>query len=167
MQTTREGKRFIIASFLVAFAALNTGNNLIYLILSLMLSFVLLSALLLRINLSRLSLKISISTPVFAGDIIASQIIISNYKKLLPSYSVSVLSPAVISPVYCPFISPRSSVTETLKLRFKKRGLYRFGDFLAVSGFPFILFKKSDSMPVSGELLVYPALRDVDSIVEA
>jgi uncharacterized protein (DUF58 family) len=166
MKTTREGKRFIIASLLIAFAALNTGNNLVYLILSLMLSFIFLSALLLRINLSRLSLKVGVNTPVFAGDTASSRIMIHNDKRLLPGYSVSVRSPVAISPVYFPFIPAGSTATGDLKLRFKRRGLYRFEDFSATSGFPFILFSRRGSIHTRGELLVYPELRDVDDFVE-
>jgi hypothetical protein len=66
MKTTPEGKRFLLATFLITVAAVNTGNNLIYLILSLMLSFILLSIVLLKINLSGLSLEVSINPPVFA-----------------------------------------------------------------------------------------------------
>ena len=68
MKFTREGKRFFLATALIAVAAVNTGNNLIYLILSLMLSFTTLSYIILRINLSSLLLEVSFSGPVFAGE---------------------------------------------------------------------------------------------------
>jgi hypothetical protein len=43
IQFTKEGKRFLIAVVLMGFASLNTGNNLIYLLLSMMLSITLIS----------------------------------------------------------------------------------------------------------------------------
>jgi len=42
----REGRRFLIAVVLIGFASFNTGNNLIYLIFSLMFSISLISFLL-------------------------------------------------------------------------------------------------------------------------
>ena len=58
MKITREGKRFILTTVLIGVAALNTGNNLIYLIFSLMLSFIALAIVLLRINLSGITLEV-------------------------------------------------------------------------------------------------------------
>lgn len=166
MKTTREGKRFIVASFLIAFAALNTGNNLIYLILSLMLAIILLSATLLASNLSGLSLKVAVSGPVYAGEEVPSRIEILNSKPLLPTYSVSVWSPVVTSPVYFLFIPAGSGATSDSRLRFLKRGLYRFGDVAVTSGFPFILFIGSRPIGASGEVIVYPALPDIDNVME-
>jgi len=68
METTREGRRFILAACLIGLAAFNTGNNLIYLIFSLMLSLAALSLLTLRINLSGISARVYLGHPVFAGD---------------------------------------------------------------------------------------------------
>ena len=83
MKITREGKRFILATGLIAVAAVNTGNNLIYLIFSLMLSFILLAVMLLRMNLSRISLEVSIDHPVFASEQTYASFTIKNSKKLI------------------------------------------------------------------------------------
>ena len=49
-----------------------------------------------------------------------------------------------------------------IKMTFQRRGLYSYGDFFVQSGFPFILFEKSMQAKVAGEVLVYPALMDVE-----
>jgi uncharacterized protein (DUF58 family) len=166
MMATREGKRFIVASFLIAFAALNTGNNLIYLILSLMLAIMLLSAMLLRSNLSGLSMKVAVTGPAYAGEEVPARIELRNGKPLLPTYSVSVGSPALTGPVYFLSIPAGGAVTADSRLRFLKRGLYRFTDFSLRSGFPFILFIRNRPIEVLGEVIVYPALRDIDNLME-
>lgn len=165
MKITREGKRFIIAVVLIAVAAVNTGNNLIYLIFSLMLSFILLAVMLLRMNLSRISLKVSIDHPVFAGEQTYASFTIKNGKKLLPAYSIRVSASGVAHPVYCAYLAPKHSVKKEMKITFKKRGLYSYGKFFLQSGFPFILFEKSLPVKVSGEVLVYPALMDVEQFM--
>lgn len=165
VKITREGKRFILAAILIAVAAVNTGNNLIYLILSLMLSFVLLSIMLLRTNLSGISLGVSLDHPVFAGEQTSALFTIENRKKLIPAYSVHIISPGVSSPVYVVFIAQQDLVQRQVRMSFAKRGLYSYGDFTVRSGFPFILFEKSATVHVSGEVLVYPALMDVERLV--
>ena len=165
MKITREGKRFILAAVLIAVAAVNTGNNLIYLILSLMLSFVLLSIMVLRTNLSGISLGISLDQPVFAGEQTTALFTIENRKKLIPAYSVHITAAGVSSPLYVVFIAQQNSVQKQVRMTFAKRGLYSYGDFTVRSGFPFILFEKSSTMKVSGEVLVYPALMEVERLV--
>lgn len=165
MKITREGKRFILATVLIAVAAVNTGNNLIYLIFSLMLSFILLAVMLLRRNLSRISLEVSIDHPVFAGEQTYASFTIKNNRKLIPAYSIRVTASGAAHPVYCAYIASKDSVKKEIKITFKKRGLYSYGKFFVQSGFPFILFEKSKSVKVSGEVLVYPALMDVEQLM--
>lgn len=165
MKITREGKRFILATVLIAVAAVNTGNNLIYLIFSLMLSMILLAVVLLRMNLSRISLEVSIDHPVFAGEQTYASFTIKNSKKLIPAYSVRVTASGATDPVYCAYIAPKDSVKKEIKITFKKRGLYSYGKFFVQSGFPFILFEKSTAVKVSGEVLVYPALMEVEQFM--
>jgi len=164
MKATREGKRFILATLLIAVAAVNTGNNLIYLILSLMLSFMVLSVLLLRINLSGLSLEVSAGRPVFAGEEAPLSLTIRNSRRRLPVYSIHISAPGAERPVYCPVIPPGLTKKEMV-IRFQRRGLYRHESFVVSSGFPFILFSMARALKVSGEMVVYPALVDVEGIL--
>lgn len=165
MKITREGKRFMLATVLIAVAAVNTGNNLLYLIFSLMLAFILLAVVLLRMNLSRISLAASIDHPVFAGEQTYVSFTIKNSKKLIPAYSIRVTASGAAHPIYCAYIAPKGSVKKEIKITFLKRGLYSYGEFFAQSGFPFILFEKSTAVKVSGEVLVYPALMDIEQVM--
>jgi uncharacterized protein (DUF58 family) len=165
MKITREGKRFILAAVLIGIAAVNTGNNLIYLIFSLMLSFILLAVALLLTNLYGISLEVSLNHPVFAGEQSRVLFTIRNKKQRIPAYSIHITAPGVSSPVYCTFVPPKGFVREELKITFSKRGMYSLGDFFIRSGFPFILFEKSMAVKVSGEALVYPALIEVEQVV--
>ncbi|MBI5074561.1 MAG: DUF58 domain-containing protein [Nitrospirae bacterium] len=165
MKLTREGKRFLLAAVLIAVAAINTGNNLIYLILSLMLSFIALSYLILRLNLAKLVLEVSIEGPVFAEEQVRIELRMHNNKKV-PVYSVIITAEDAVAPVYCAQISGHGVFREKMVLVFRKRGLYGHRDFLVQSGFPFILFRKSMSVNVSGQVLVYPKLRDVREMQE-
>ncbi len=163
---TREGKRFLIASSLIAVAAFNTGNNLIYLIFSLMLSFLVLSVLLARINLSGLSLDVGGGRTVFAGEETSLTLLLKNDKSLLPSYSVKCRVNGSPVPAYYDIIHALKDADRDVKITFKKRGLYRRADFRIESGFPFILLNAKKNIDASGSLLVYPALRNVSANVD-
>lgn len=160
MKLTREGRRFLLAALLIAVAALNTGNNLIYLILSLMLSFVVISYLILRLNLAGLVLNVSVAGPVFAEEQVPIELLVYNNKKI-PVYSVIITASDSATQVYCGHIAGHGVLRSSMLMVFRKRGLYGYGNFVVQSGFPFILFRKSISVPVSGQVLVYPKLFDV------
>ncbi|NJD55655.1 MAG: DUF58 domain-containing protein [Nitrospirae bacterium] len=164
MRLTREGKRFFLATALIAVAAVNTGNNLIYLILSLMLSFTTLSYVILRVNLSSLLLEVSFGGPVFAGEPARAELIIRN-RKGIPAYSLNIQAEDAVEKLYCTYVPPAGVVREEMNLIFRKRGLYGYRDFSVLSGFPFILFQKTIAVAVSGNVLVYPRIIDVDELV--
>jgi uncharacterized protein (DUF58 family) len=161
MVVSREGKRFAIASFLIALAALNSGNNLIYLVFSLMMSLIILSVVLTRVNLSGLSLEITGMPAVFAGEETSMTLLIRNDKGLVPSYSVKCSLSRSPARAYYRMIPALRAVEKDVRITFRRRGLYQYGDFNVSSGFPFILLSAGRLIKVSGSVLVYPALRDI------
>jgi len=165
MKLTREGKRFLLAAALITVAAVNTGNNLIYLILSLMLSFLVLSYLILRLNLEGLILEVSVAGPVFAGERTVVELVVHNNKKF-PLYSVIIAAPDAAEPIYCAQISGHKTLRDRMMMLFRKRGQFGYKDFVVQSGFPFILFRKSITVHVSGQVLVYPKLLDIRQMIE-
>lgn len=166
MGVTWEGKRFLVASSLIAVAAINTGNNLIYLILSLMFSFLVLSVVLARINLSGLSLDIGGGPTVFAGEETSMTLLLKNGKSLVPSYSVKCSVSGSSVPSYYEIIPALKGVESNVRITFPRRGLYHYGAFSIASGFPFVLLNAVMNIGVSGSVLVYPGLRDVSADTE-
>jgi uncharacterized protein (DUF58 family) len=165
MTATREGKRFVLVTVLIAVAALNTGNNLIYLILALMLSLVCLSLVILTTMFSKLSLDAVSDSPVFAGEEASFSLTVRNGKRCIPSYSLSLLSEGMSTGAYFSLIPALGETVEEVKILFRRRGLYGKRSFTMRSEFPFILFAAERTMDVAREVLVYPALRDVEDIV--
>jgi uncharacterized protein (DUF58 family) len=164
MKTTREGRRFVLAAFLIAVAAVNTGNNLIYLILALMCSVTVLSVVLLKINLHGLAVEVSFDGPVFAKEPAYASVVIRNRKRFVPSYSFRIAVDATDTPVYCGEISPGGVLEKTVRQRFERRGIHGRKDFFAESGFPFILLRGRRAAGASGEIVVYPAIIDVGDL---
>jgi uncharacterized protein (DUF58 family) len=167
MKLSREGKRFLLAALLTGIAAFNTGNNLIYLVFSMMLAIISISLIILGINTHGLELKVSRNQPVFANAPTNLEICVSNKKSRIPSYSIRVVMPENIGgEVYFPKIPPDSHSTDTLSVVFDRRGVYGYGEFLFESSFPFIFFSKRILCSISGEVVVYPEIKETEKIMQ-
>ncbi len=165
MSLTREGRRFLLATFLIGVAALNTGNNLIYLILALMLAVAILALAVALMNLTGLSVSLLVDPPAFCGEARPGSIVLKNAGKFLSSSSVRIESDALDQPVYVPSVAAGTVRGEEAVFRFARRGILKHGDALLRSSFPFILFERRVKANVSGETLVYPRRIPVDRIV--
>ena len=87
---TREGVAYIAFVLLVSIAALNTGNNLLFIIVAAMLAAMLVSGVASSIVLFGLSLNVTLPEHVFAGKPCIGTVTIHNHGRL-PSFSVSVV----------------------------------------------------------------------------
>jgi len=94
------------------------------------------------------------------------KLLLSNNKRFLPSYSVECLLPDALTPAYFVMVPPLESVEKDVTVRFERRGVYSYGNFQSRSGFPFILLKAERSLKATGEVLVYPALRSVEGLLD-
>ena len=94
---TVEGLLFVVFLVVIAFAAWNTGNNLLYLILSAMISFLIAANLIARLSLADVSVQLRFPDHIFAGEPANLTVRILNHKRFMPSYSLSV--EAVSDPV--------------------------------------------------------------------
>ncbi len=159
-KTTREGRRSFVAMLLVALAALNTGNNLIYLVLAMMASMVFLSLVLPAVNLRGLSFVLKPNGPVFARTPSKFRIEARNGKRLFPSYSIRFSISG--SEARLPFIAAGRKAESGIAVSFPERGPFRAVWAGISSGFPFIFLSVSKKAPLEGEFPVYPEILDMD-----
>src|SRR3954451_5659740 len=87
---TREGRIIVILSVGVGFAAINTGNNLLYLLLGWLLSFIIASGILSELTLRALSVERRPPPRIFAGEPFLMEVHIKNAKPNRASYSIEV-----------------------------------------------------------------------------
>ena len=90
LRPTRPGWLFLLIILGVGFAALNTGNNLLYLVLSLMLSFLVLSGVMSESALRGITVRRRLPGEVFAGRENAVQVEITNDQRRMSAYAVAV-----------------------------------------------------------------------------
>ena len=87
---TVEGLLFIVFLVVMGFAAWNTGNNLLYLVLSAMIAFLAAANLIARISLADVSVQLRFPDHIFASEPAAISVTLVNHKRVMPSYSLMV-----------------------------------------------------------------------------
>lgn len=90
-EVTRAGIIYVLATLLIGIAALNTGNNLLYIIVAAMLAAVLVSGVASALVLRDLELDIRLPEHVFAGKPVLGRILLHNPRQWLPSFSIHVV----------------------------------------------------------------------------
>jgi uncharacterized protein (DUF58 family) len=95
---TRVGVIYVVTVVFIGIAALNTGNNLLYIIVAAMLAAIVVSGLSSALVLRGLELDVRLPQHVFAGQPIAGKIILRNRRRWLPAFSVNVVSLEKVKP---------------------------------------------------------------------
>ena len=78
---------------ILSIAAVNTGNNLLFMILAALLSTIAVSGIVSRNSLKQVSLSLQLPENVFAGERVSIKVSIRNLKKIFPSFSIRVEDP--------------------------------------------------------------------------
>jgi uncharacterized protein (DUF58 family) len=165
LKLTREGKYFIGITFGVGFAAINTGNNLLYLLLGMLLSLIVVSGVLSELSLRNLTVVRRLPTRAQVGRPHLVEIEVYNHKQRIPSYAIEIEDLRAGQPAdkRCFFlkISPRSAQVAAYRRTPARRGRDRHVGFRVATRFPFGLFEKSRELSAEGELIIYPAVDPV------
>jgi len=88
---TRVGIVYVVVVLLIGIAALNTGNNLLYIVVAAMLAAILVSGFASALVLRDLELDVHLPEHVFAGRAMLGRIVLRNPRRWLPSFSVNVV----------------------------------------------------------------------------
>src|SRR5690348_9930062 len=170
---TRDGIIYLFAILILVLAAVNTGNNLLFLILACGLAGILISGVLSRAVLTGIELKFDLPEHIFAEQPVLAEMELRNEKQLWPSFSLRVsggASPAadqiLAQPVYFPYIPSQSAARQKVELRFSRRGAYRQSAFAIRTRFPFGFFEKTRRVDSNAEILVYPAVGPTEQFYE-
>ncbi|HKM66010.1 MAG TPA: DUF58 domain-containing protein [Candidatus Acidoferrum sp.] len=172
---TREGWIYIAGIVLVALAAINTGNNLLFLILASLIASILMSGILSSITLAGVELKLHLPEHIFAGQPVRASVELRNEKMTLPSFSLRVegakkknqpTAALLEKPVYFPYLPRQQAVKQSVPLLFAQRGVYRQEAFKIVTRFPFGFLQKARRLDLATEALVYPPVAASSEFLE-
>jgi uncharacterized protein (DUF58 family) len=174
-RVTRDGWIYMAGILLVALPALNTGNNLLFLILASLIAVILMSGILSSITLSGIEMRLELPEHIFAAQPVRAMVELDNQKLTLPSFSLRVEAakikggPAAAmldTPVYFPYLPKRDHVQQSVPMIFPRRGVYRQEAFRIVTRFPFGFLQKSRHVNLKTEALVYPSVGPSEEYLE-
>jgi len=166
LRPTGAGWSFFAFTFGVGFAALNTGNNLLYLVLALMLAFLVLSGVLSESALRGIAVRRRLPAELFAGRPARVALEIHNGQRRAAAFAVVVEDRIADADLgdratgRCVALRIAAGTSEVRSYAFtpERRGALRFEGFVVSTRFPFGLFSKSRVLELSEEALVYPAV---------
>src|SRR6202790_4262326 len=182
---TREGWIYLVGIVLIALAALNTGNNLLFLILASLIASILMSGILSSITLAGLEMRLELPEHIFAAQSVRATIALQNEKITMPSFSLRVegakksgkikkghqaapeQAALLETPVFFPFTPRHETIKQAVPLLFPRRGVYRQEAFRIVTRFPFGFLEKARRIDLPTEAVVYPSVEGSTEFLEA
>jgi uncharacterized protein (DUF58 family) len=177
LQTTKGGVIFIGILAVIAFAAWNTGNNLLFLVFSLLASTLFVSWAASRASLRELIVSARFPDHIYAGEAAPVIVTIRNRKRFLPSFSVLVEArgPLTVEAdekskkrrkrkrfgkrmlAYFMYIPHRAAAEQRVEQLFVKRGHELITGFELSTRFPFGFFRRRRRLRARDvDIIVYP-----------
>jgi uncharacterized protein (DUF58 family) len=170
---TRDGLIYLAVVSILVLAAVNTGNNLLFLILACMLAGILVSGVLSRVVLTGIEMKFDLPEHIFAGQPVLAEVELCNEKQMWPSFSLRVTSGGkktadeiLTRPVFFAYVPRVSAARQKVELRFPRRGVYRQDAFGIRTRFPFGFFEKTRRVESKMQITVYPAVEPTEQFYE-
>lgn len=144
-------------TLLTGFAAVNSGNNLVYIVLAFLLSLMALSGFVSFINMRGLEISYITYDEIYARTPGYVKITIKNLKPipsflLLPSLKPEITEP--FSPIV--YLPPKCEKNISVKAYFPKRGPFEIKNIFLHSQFPFGFTWRSKQLPTKASILVFP-----------
>ena len=161
IRPTRDGWWCLGAAIGLGFAAMNTGNNLLYLLASLLLGLVIVSGILSEQSMRRLRLAAVVPEELYAGRPVLLGARVANRKRRLPSYSIAL--EAGERRHYVERLGAGEERLVTWETVFPGRGRRRLPGVRVTTRFPFGLFVKAGRVVLDEEVVVFPAVRPLDA----
>jgi uncharacterized protein (DUF58 family) len=158
---TREGRAFLFITVGVGLAAVNTANNLLYLVLGLLLSLLLVSGVLSDLALWKLQIKRKLPSRLFAGRRSLMDVALHNEKRWLSSVSVETideLDGVETEPARFVRVAPGETQVESYHFEPRRRGIVELGTMRVITRYPFGLIEKGYTIYLPDEVIVFPQL---------
>ncbi|MEJ2081174.1 MAG: DUF58 domain-containing protein [Acidobacteriota bacterium] len=169
-RVTGRGALFLFLLVLIAASTLNTGNNLLVLVLSVLMAALLVSGMVSNLVLHGLRITLSLPDTIHAGQKAVSLLTLHNEKKYLPSFALCLRgkgeAPEEATDFFSqekhfPFLQAGSSHRVRLESTFHRRGVYPESGFEVRTKFPFGFFFRGREVPADGKITVFPVIMDI------
>lgn len=186
LKFTRAGKVIVGIAFATGFAAINTGNNLLFLGWGLVLSSIVLSGILSEANIRSLDASLRGIPRARVGEVASLPLMLHNASRHVPSFSVEsaldveggslpaensesgwAAKGALAQAPYQLRLSPREHRQLFARFSPQKRGRHSVSAALVATAYPFGFFEKSRRVPLASKstVWVFPAEVDVEDLM--
>jgi len=166
VRPTREGWVFLGASLAVALAALNTGNNLLYLVFATMLSMVALSGVLSELSVQRVIVQRTLGERVYARTEARGTWTLHNPRRLFANLAIRLREGGnrdalLLNDAAARFtlLGARETERRSAGWTFDRRGIHRLEAVRVSTTWPFGIFEKWYELPAPLDVLVHPQPR--------
>ena len=157
IRPTREGWWCLAVTVGLGITAMNTGNNLLYLLESMVLALIVISGVLSEQTVRGLRVAPRLPDEIYAGTPCLIGAVVRNTKRRRPSYSVTLERPG--SNLRLAYLARIGSGEERLvswEETLPRRGRHRLAGVRVVTRFPFGLFVKAARPTGADDVVVYP-----------
>ena len=165
LRPTRAGWVFFALTLGVGMAALNTGNNLMYMVLSLLLSFLVLSGVMSESALRGIQVRRVLPPELVAEQEAIVGVEVTNQQSRVPAFAVVVEDVIHVGTTTRPAgrafalrVAPYAAEMRSYRFTPPKRGPLEFVGFRVATRFPFGLFSKALWIEAPRGVLVFPPL---------
>src|SRR5262249_14362327 len=170
IEPTSGGGIFFIIIVVVGFAAWNTGNNLLFMVFSLLCSTLFVGWMTARASLRDLTVSARFPDHIFAGESAPVIVTLRNTKRVLPSFSILVEARGPNSELsgrsrrylkrllaYFSYVPHRAAAEQRVEQLFPKRGHVLIDGFELSTRFPFGFFRRRRRLRARNvDIVVYP-----------
>ncbi len=155
---TRLGRWYTALTIAIGLAAINTGNNLLFLILGLLLSSIVVSGVLSEQSLKGVRVERRLPSNATAGQPALVGLLARNDKPRAPSFSLELRERGgqVSGRGFLVLLPAQEAAEVAYHFVPQRRGLHRFEQLEVATRAPFGLFEKSRPLDAPAELVVFP-----------
>lgn len=161
-RVTSEGLQFLVFTLAIGIAAINTGNNLFYLPLAMMLSLILISGIVAEYCLRRLEFHRHLPDLIVVNQPATATLVVKNRKSSLPSFSLAIFDVSdgrdLDRGITVHQLPSGANRLVSYPFCARQRGRLHFEGVRVATEFPFGLFMKKAFYQVEGTVLVCPEI---------
>lgn len=148
---------YIAITLLLGFSAVNTGNNLLFLVVSGLLAFMSVTGMAGMLNLKGLTPRLLPPEEIFANSPASFRLELHNAKSHIPSFLIRLECPGGKA-VSMPLIPPGESVFSSMGFTFLRRGETQVTSITISSPFPVSFFTRYWTVRLDSSFVVFPRL---------
>ena len=157
LRISKAGALYIVITLLLGFSAVNTGNNLLFLVVSGLLAFMSVTGLAGMLNIKRLTPELLPPEEIFAAMPATFRLRVRNTKRFLPAFLIRLECPDGQG-VTIPLVGRSGTGEGDITLTFAERGWAAVGTITVSSPFPVNFFTRWWTFPMEDRFIVFPRL---------